>query len=160
MTQPQKNTALVFGIVAGLASLPVTWMTLHNAQMEGGLGEMFNSAFGGGITLNVTALNGHVTFLVETPIWLVVGVAITANVLQLMRSSKMFAVSLAFAWLTAIVAVAGIGFIVVSALVSGKATLGVGALLGVVSAMVPLFCLAIRSSGEQISVSNSPNADA
>jgi len=52
---------------------------------------MFNSAFGG-MTIDVTGLNGHVTFLFKTPIWFIVCVAIAANALQLMGNSKTFAI--------------------------------------------------------------------
>ena len=41
MTQPQKNTALVFAIAAGLISLPLTWMTIRGATIQGGFRDMF-----------------------------------------------------------------------------------------------------------------------
>lgn len=148
MTQPQKNTALTFAIIAGLFSLPLTWMTIRGARMQGGLGDMFNSMLGE-MTVNVTGLNGHLTFLVKTPIWFIVSVAIAASVLQLMQSSKTFAIPHVVEWLTAIVAVAWVFFPIVMVLFSDKATLGIGLLLGFVSAVIPAICLATSSSQKQ-----------
>ena len=148
MTQPQKNTVLVFAIVAGLASLPLTWMTIRAAQFEGGVGGILNAALGG-MTLDVTGLNGHVTFLVETPIWLIVAVAIGANVLQLMRHSAMFAIPAWAEWLTALVATAWVSVAVFIAWFSDQATLGVGTLLGLFCAMAPLLCLAISTPAQE-----------
>ncbi|HIN96036.1 MAG TPA: hypothetical protein EYN03_10370, partial [Planctomycetes bacterium] len=148
MTQPQKNTALVFAIVAGLVSLPMTWMTLQGAEIQGGLGEIFNSALGE-ISLVVTGLNGSITFLFKTPIWFIVVIAIAASVLQLMQDSETFSIPRPAQWATAIVALAWIGLAIVMALFSGKATLGMGALLGLFSGVVPVVCLAIASPDEQ-----------
>src|SRR5262245_37985838 len=135
MNEKQKNTLLAAGIVSGVVSLPMTWMTIHNAEMQmgGGLGNLFNSAFPG-MTFDLTALNGHVTMLVKTPLWFVVGVAIAANVMQLMRSSAMFAISRTALWIVAIVAALWITIPILLALSSGKATLGIGWLLGLFSA--------------------------
>ena len=152
MTQPQKNTALAFASVAGLISLPLTWMNIRGATIQGGFGDMFNSAFVP-ITIDVTGLNGHVTFLFETPLWLIIGVAIAASLLQLMRNSKMFAIPRFAEWLTAIVAVAWISLAVIVALFSGTASLGIGCLFGLASAVIPVICLAVpaRGSGYRIS---------
>ena len=118
----------------------MTWMTIHGAQIQGGFGDMFNSTFGG-MTIAVTGLNGHLTFLVKTPIWFIVLVAIAASVLQLMRGSKTFAIPRAAEWGVASLAVGWIGIAIVIALFSGKASLGIGALLGLTSAVVPLAML-------------------
>ncbi|GIX01047.1 MAG: hypothetical protein KatS3mg111_4379 [Pirellulaceae bacterium] len=147
MTQPQKNTALVCGIVAAVLSLPLTWMTIQNAQIQGGFGNMFNSL--GGMTINVTGLNGHLTFLIKTPIWFIVCVAISANVLQLMASSQSFAIPKVAQWATAIVATLWVGLAVLIAIGSGKATLGIGALLGFASAVIPVVCLFLTSRSSQ-----------
>ena len=148
MTQPQKNTALVIAIVAGLVSLPLAWMTIHGARMEGGLGDMFNSALGE-MTITLTGLNGHVTLFFQTPLWFIIGIAIASSVLQLMGSSEMFAIPRIVEWMTAIVAVVWIGLTIVLALSSGKATLGVGALVGFAAAVIPLLCLTFPSTDQQ-----------
>ena len=83
MKQQHKNSLLALAIFCGLLSLPMTWLTIRDAQIQSGFGEMFNSAFGG-ITIDVTGLNGHLTFLVKTPIWFIVLLAIAASSLQLM----------------------------------------------------------------------------
>jgi hypothetical protein len=142
MNSKTKNTILAAGIVSGLASLPLTWMTIHNASMnvEGGLGELFNSAFQG-MTFDVTALNGHVTLLIKTPLWFVVAVAIAANVIQLMRHSNAFAIPKIALWIAAVMAAAWIAIPVLVALSSGKVTLGIGFLLGLLCAAAPLVCL-------------------
>ncbi len=158
MTQPQKNTALAFAIVAALISLPLTWMTIRaTPQIQGGLGDL-GELFGamlGEMTVNVTGLSGHLTFPFKTPIWLIVAVAIAANVLQLMRNSKVFAIPRFAEWVAALVAIAWIGLAVTLALFSGKATIGVGSLLGLASAVIPILCLAIPSSKKPESDSDS-----
>ena len=147
MTQPQKNTALAAAIVAALLSLPLTWMTIQNAQIQGGFDNMFNSF--GGMTINVTGLNGHLTFLFKTPIWLVVCVAILANVLQLMAGSKSFAIP-GFAQLgTAIIATLWVGLAIIIAISSSDATLGIGALLGLLSTVIPLVCFFMSSPASE-----------
>jgi len=142
MNPKQKNTLLAAGIVSGLVSLPMTWMTIRNAEMqiEGGFGNLFNSAFQG-MTFDVTGLNGHVTLLFKTPLWFVVGVAIAANVLQLMRSSDTFAIPKIALWIVAIGAAIWITIPILMALSSGKATLGIGWFLGLFCAAAPLVCL-------------------
>ncbi len=139
MTQPQKNTALVCGIVAAVLSLPLTWITIRNAQVQGGFGTMFNPF--GGMTFNITGLNGHLTFFVKTPIWFIVSVAIAANILQLMSGSPSFAIPDIAQWGTAIVATLWLVLPVLTTIGSGKATLGIGALLGLASAVIPVVCL-------------------
>jgi len=148
MTQPQKNTVLAFAIVAGVISLPLPWMTITEATIQGGFGNMLNSPFGR-LTIDVTGLNGHVTFLFKMPIWFIVGIAIAASVLQLMHNSKMFAIPRFAEWLTSIVAVTWVAFAIIIALLSGKATLGIGSLLGLASAVIPVVCLAIPATQTQ-----------
>jgi hypothetical protein len=161
MTQQQKNTVLAFGIVAGLISLPMTWLTLRGATLEGGFGGFFSSSFPQ-VTIDVTAFNGSVTFFIKTPIWFVVGVAITANVLQLMHDSRKFAIPRPAEWLTAIFAVAWVCVAILTAMFSDKATLGIGALLGLSSAVAPVLCLAIPTAQNQKTehVSNVSGEDA
>jgi hypothetical protein len=151
MTQPQKNTALAFAILAGLISLPLTWMTIHNAKLESGFGDL--SAFAG-ITVEVTGLNYQVTFPLKTPFWCIIGVAIAASLLQLMRNSKMFAIPRFAEWLTAIVAVAWISLIIIVTWFSGEVSLGIGSLFGLASAVIPVVCLAIPASRKQTVDSN------
>ncbi len=142
MTKPQKNTALVAAIVAALLSLPLAWMTIQDAQIQGDFGNMLNMFnLLGGMTINVTGLNGSVTLLFKVPIWFIVCIAIGANALQLMAGSKSFAIPKLAQWVTAIVATAWIGLAVFVALSSGKVTLGIGALLGLLSATIPVVCL-------------------
>ena len=142
MNLKQKNTLLAAGIISGLLSLPMTWMTIRNAevQIEGGFGSLFNSAFQG-MTFDVTGLNGHVTMLFKTPLWFVIGVAIAANVIQIMRSSNAFAIPKIALWIVAVGSAVWITIPILLALSSGKATLGIGWFLGVFCAAAPLICL-------------------
>jgi hypothetical protein len=144
MTQPQKNTVRAIAIVCGLLSLPMTWMTVTGATMQGPFGQSLGSPFGG-MTINVTGINGSLTFLVKTPIWFIVGVAIAANALQLMRNTKVFAVPPVAEWVTAIGGVGWVVIAILSAVGSAKATLGIGAILGLVCAGGALLCLVIKS---------------
>jgi hypothetical protein len=142
MNPKQKNTLLAAGIVSGVVSLPMTWMTIRNAEMqiEGGFGNLFNSAFQG-MTFDVTGLNGHVTMLFKTPLWFVIGLAIAANAIQLMRSSNVFAIPRIALWIVGVVAAIWITIPIILALSSGKATLGIGWFLGLFCASAPLICL-------------------
>lgn len=158
MTQPQKNTALASAIVAGVISLPLTWMTIRPETMESplNLNDILNSPFRV-MTFNVTGFNGHVTFPFRTPIWFIVGIAIAANVLQLMQNSKMFAISRVAEWLTSIIAVAWVLVVIIVALLSDRASLGIGSVLGLASAVIPIVCLAIPES--QTHTTDSSNSD-
>jgi hypothetical protein len=142
MTQPQKNTALALAIVAGVMSLPLPWMTIRGATIQSGPGHIFHSA-SDGLTIDVTGLNGHVTLLFKTPIWFIVGVAIAASVLQLMHHSGMFAVPRFAEWLTSIIAVAWVAPAIIVAMLSGKTAPGLGLLLGLAAAVIPVVCLTI-----------------
>ena len=142
-----KNTLLAAGIVSGVVSLPLTWMTIRNADMriEGELGNVFNSMFQG-MTFDVTGLNGHVTLLFNTPLWFVIGVAIAANVIQLMRASNWFAIPRIALWIVAVVAALWITIPILLVMSTGKATLGLGWFLGLFSAAAPLVCLFVPNT--------------
>ncbi len=138
-----KNTIRAMGIVAGLASLPMTWMTLHNAQLHG-----FGGAFGG-MTLNVTAFNGSLTFPIKAPLWALVVAAVAANGLQFMANSRTFAIPKALEWAVAIFALAWLLIPMCVALSSGRITVGLGWILGVVCAFTPLVCLLLPTNASR-----------
>jgi uncharacterized paraquat-inducible protein A len=142
MNSKQKNTALVASTVSGLFSLPLTWMTIPNAplQVGGVVGDFFNSVFQG-LSVEVTGLNGYVTVFIKTPLWFVVCIAIGASLLQLIRHSTVFAIPRLALWGTAMVAVIWTSIPVGLILITGKASVGVGWLLGIFCALVPLVCL-------------------
>ncbi len=87
-----KNNSIIMGIGAMLAlviSLPLEWMTIHNARMQfsggvQGFGEMMSSSLGT-MTLKVTGINGHITFLAKLPIWLIVVVGLIGVLLALLN---------------------------------------------------------------------------
>lgn len=144
MNQKQKTTLLVAGIVSGLLSLPMTWLTIPNAQLQfnGGFGEAFNSAFPG-IPFNITGLNGNLTLLVNTPLWFVIGITIAANVVQLLQSLGIFSISKIVLRITAILAATWITIPMIIAVTSGKVVPGIGLVLGMLSAAAALICLFI-----------------
>jgi hypothetical protein len=137
-----KNNSIIMGIGALLAlvlSLPLEWMTIHNAKMQfsGGLqgfGEMMSSSFGT-MTLEVTGINGHITFLIKLPIWLIVVIGLIGVILALLNCLRATSlpklvplVPLSLSALYVVVAL----FITIG---SSEATLGVGifvALVGLV----------------------------
>lgn len=148
MNTKQKNTALVAAILAGLLSLPLTWLTIRNAEISfnGPMAGMFNSAMMG-MTLSVTGFSGRVTFLFTTPIWLLVVISIGASVLQLMRHSKAFEIPKVAEWITAVIGVVWMSIPVFLAMTSGKVGIGVGWLLGMACAIVPLYFLIFEQQG-------------
>jgi amino acid transporter len=88
-----NSNAIVIGVGALLAlviSLPLEWMTIHNAQIQFDDGfeeleEMMSPSFGQ-MTVKVTGINGRITFLVELPIWLIVVVGLIGVILALLNS--------------------------------------------------------------------------
>lgn len=153
MTQPQKNTAAVFAIIAGLISLPLTWMTISGAQLNG---QLVNGDHGNPVSfpfpisnINVTGFNGHITLFFKTPVWLVVSIAIVSNILQLMHNTVQFAVPRFAQWLTALFGVTWICMAILVVLFSNEASLGIGSLLGLFCAAVALICLVIPTSTQQ-----------
>ncbi len=147
MNPKQKNTLLAAGIVSGLMSLPMTWMTIRNADVKinGGFGDLLDSAFQG-MTFDVTGLNGHVTLLFKTPLWFIVAIAIAANALQLMRSSDVFAIPKSALRIVVIGATIWVILPIINVLLTGDATLGIGALLGLSCAAAPLVCLFVTDT--------------
>ncbi len=87
-----KNNAIILGVGAMLAlviSLPLEWMTIHNARMQfsggfQGFGGMMSSSFGP-MTVKVTGINGHITFLATLPIWLIVVVGLIGILLAFLN---------------------------------------------------------------------------
>ena len=87
-----KNNSIITGLGSLLAlvlSLPLEWMTIHNAEMQftggfQGFGEMMSSSFGR-MTLTVTGINGHITFLVKLPIWLIIVIGLIGVLLALLN---------------------------------------------------------------------------
>lgn len=144
----QKNTLLVTAILAGLMSLPLTWMTIHNAQFQFGGMNGLNQMFGNelpAMSFDVTGLNGHVTMLIKAPLWFVVCVAIGAGVLQLIQHSRMFAVPMFAARGAAVIGLVWTMVPIVPAMLTGKGTPGIGWLLAMYCAAVPVVCLAVPS---------------
>ena len=142
MTAKQKKTLLISAIVAGVISLPMTWFTIQNAQISfpGGFGGVFPSGFAA-MSLNVTGFTGSVTMVIKAPLWFVIGVAIGANILQLLRNSPSVEIPKLAEWITAIVGVVWITLPVLLALGSGRVTPALGWLLGTFCAVTPLVCL-------------------
>lgn len=154
----QKNTLLVTAIIAGMMSLPMTWMTIHNAQFLFGVRNGLNQMFGEGlpgISVDVTGLNGHVTMLIKAPLWFVVCVAIGSSVLQLIQHSRVFAVPTFSAWGAAVFGLVWTMAPIVPAMLTGKVTPGIGWLLAMYCAAVPLVCLAVRSDPVNDAANNS-----
>jgi hypothetical protein len=149
MDVKQKNSLLAVGIVVGLLSLPTTWLTIHDATIgspfPGEMGKQFGSITLG--TLPVSGLAGSVTFPVEAPLWFLVGLAIFAGVLQLMQHSPIFAIPKFVEWAAAIAGIVWMCVPMVVTLFSGQATLGIGCLLGLCCAAMPLVCLVVPADG-------------
>ena len=137
-----KSNSIILGIGAMLAlaiSLPLEWMTIHNAKMQfsgafQGVGDMMSSSLGT-MTLKVTGINGHITFLAKLPIWLIVVVGLVGVLLAFLNCLRV-------ATLPRIVPLVPLSlsaiYVVIALLVtigSSEATVGVGvfvALLGLI----------------------------
>jgi len=128
-----KNNSIVLGIASMLAlavSLPLEWMTIRNAKMQfsggfQGFGDMMSSSLGS-MTLKITGMNGHITFLFKVPIWLIVVVGLAGVLLAFLNGLQ----ATSFPRLVPLVPLSlsalyvGIAFIV--AVGSSEATVGIG----------------------------------
>lgn len=133
MRGANKNQVVLCAIGAGLllCSLPTTWLTINNAQLN------FNGGpFGGGsfnmptptISMNVTGLNGSITMGVKTPIWLLAIAGAATIALAALNAADVTKVPSA-ALLVAL-AVVGLFFVVgLLTTLGGDATLGIGYVL-------------------------------
>ncbi|MEN1681041.1 MAG: hypothetical protein AAGJ46_15745 [Planctomycetota bacterium] len=147
MNSKQRNSLSLVGVLLGLASLPLTWMTIRNPTLTFDVGG-FQPQLGGlmpMMAMDVTALNGHVTLLFKTPIWLIVGGAILANLLVVLRGTDLFEVPTAAIWVIALLAGAW-SVVPLVASFSGQATPGIGLLLGLACAAMPIICLVAKGS--------------
>lgn len=141
MTQQYKNSALALAIVAGLVSLPMTWVTVTASIQGESEGTRFSF---GGMAQDYTGFNSYVTNVFTIPIWVVVSIAIVACLLQLMRNTKMFAIPRVAEWGSAIISLVWIGTFVFVGMF--QATLGMGSFLGLFCAAVPIICLVTPTS--------------
>lgn len=140
MTDKQRKTLLISAIIAGVISLPMTWLTVKNVSMlPGGFAQMLPGF--ASMSINITGFSGFVNLLIKSPLWFIVLIAIAANVLQLMRNSKSVEIPKLAEWITAIVAVVWTTFPILIAVINGQVTPAVGWLLGVFCAATPLACL-------------------
>lgn len=140
MNTKQRNTFLASAIAAGLFSLPATWMQFRNFETRvGAIGERRKAVLHGA-SHDVTGLDGDVSFLFPVPIWVVVCVAIGASLLHFMRESDHFAVSRWAIWATGSFAIVWMVIPLAVSLSPDHTILGIGTLLGIYSAIVPLIC--------------------
>ena len=151
MNPKQKNTLLAAAILTGVLSLPLTWLTIQNAsfRFNSPIPHMMGSA-SMVMNVNLTGLNGNVKLLLPMPLWFVIGVAIGASALQLMRNTNSFEIPRIAEWLAAGFAVIWTTLPVLIGLTTGKVTPGVGWLLGMVSAAIPLYCLIAEMKPSQV----------
>ncbi|WP_442511484.1 hypothetical protein SH528x_003165 [Novipirellula sp. SH528] len=153
MKPATQNGLLTAAIVAGLLSLPSTWMTIRNTNIR------ITPNFGGQLitpdtefanlvipsvtntSFDVTGLNGHVTFLAKFPIWLIVGIAITGCLFQIAEKFDAIAFPRILLWSIAISALALTVLPLVIALGSGRSSPGIGWFLGLACAVTPVVVL-------------------
>ncbi|TWT63239.1 hypothetical protein [Rubinisphaera italica] len=152
MTEPQKKSALVSAIFVGVLSLGLPWMTMESGNTFRGIG----FPFAGG-TVDVSAFSGSSTFLVKIPFWFLVFLSIAASVIQLLRNNPSFAFPQFIKWGMAIFPVVWISSTMLLVIFSAQATLGIGLILGLASALIPLICLFLPAG---ISDKSDPHNDA
>ncbi len=140
MNTKQRNTFLASAIASGLFSLPATWMHFRNFESRvGAIGEQRSTVLRG-VSHSVTGVDGDVSFLFTVPIWVVVCIAIGASLLHFMRESDRFAVSMWAIWATGSFAIAWMVVPLAVSLTPDHTILGIGTLLGIYCAAVPLIC--------------------
>jgi len=153
MKPATQNGLLAAAIVAGLLSLPTTWMTIRNTNIR------ITPNFGGQLltpdtdfsnlivpsvsktTFDVTGLNGHVTLLTKFPIWLIVGLAVTACLFLIADNAPAISFPRILLWCVSLVSLGLTLLPLVIALGSGRASPGIGWLLGLACAVAPVVVL-------------------
>ena len=153
MKPATQNGLLAAAIVAGLLSLPTVWMTIRNTDIQirptfGGQLLSPNSDFSKLIVPNVTnthfdvtGLNGHVTLVVKLPIWLVVVFAMVTCLFLLLDNSRSLSFPRGMLWSLCILSLVFTTLPLVLGLASGRASPGIGWLLGLFCAATPLVVL-------------------
>ena len=137
--------ALLGGMIASLVSLPLTWFTLKST-----MGDMTGMpGLGGAMSFSVSA-NGFKGLLFGIPIWLVMLVAAGAGLLQYLRAIGKFEAPPAAEWGTAIGAAAILALGMIRLITAGLMP-GIGMLLGLAGAAVPIVCLAMPTQGGETS---------
>lgn len=147
MEQKQRNTLLAAGILSGVLSLPMSWLTLGVA---GRFGPM-NAAMGN-MTMNITGLNGKLSLLfLSIPIWFVILLAVAANALQfdrmIDRMSDFFVIPRALVWTLAVVSQVWIVIPVLLVVASKGVRPGFGWFLGVICAGAAITSLMFQGNG-------------
>jgi len=151
MERKTRVTLLVVGIAAGLLSIPMTWFSIQNAQL--------NLPFPGaslpsGMSFDVTGINGSITALIKIPIWMLSLSAVSAGVLQLLRKDETFPVSKILDGTLAGIACVWIAIGILTSMV--KASLGLGAILGLTAAVIPLVCMWVGETPPAKNLSDMP----
>jgi hypothetical protein len=134
-----KNNAVLLGISAILAlavSLPLVWMTIHEAHIElsGGM-----PGFRGmprpsvpAMNFEVTGINGHITFLAKVPIWLIVVVGMAGVLLALLNGLGAASLSRVVPLIPLSAAAVYILIALVIAVGSEKASVGAGVFVALI----------------------------
>lgn len=147
--EKNNNRAILAAVAAAmlLCSLPLTWMTIQNAQIEFS-GTPFGSGgpFGNGgptlqmpgfpgMQLAVTGTNGSMTLGAKLPIWLLVVAAVGAILVAMLNELNVASVPAAV--LLVVLGVVGLFFGAgLLAVFSGEASLGIGYLLAVAGLVI------------------------
>lgn len=153
MNAETRRLLLSGAILLSLLSLPMTWMTIHDPEVTGGFGGMLPLA---GLSLDVTGLNGHVNFLVQTPLWFVVCVIAGASVMEWMHYGGVAKIPRPVVLMVGGAGLVWVGIAILTALGSGKASLGLGSILALAGAVL---CLSsVMNPGSQDSDRTSPGA--
>jgi hypothetical protein len=125
-----RSNALLLGFGSLLAlavSIPLEWLTIHNATMTldiNGMPQGMPSGFGP-ISLTVTGLNGHLSLGVKAPIWLLIVVGMVGTALSMLNTTGVTGTP---RWIPGIpLAIAAIYFLAGLLIgLSGDASLGIG----------------------------------
>ena len=172
MSEQNNNRVILGAVAAGLLalSLPLTWLTIHNAQIkiEGtpfGSGGPFGN--GGptvqmpnfpGMQLAVTGTNGSLSVGTSVPIWLLVTVAIGVTVIAVLNELQIASVPAAVLLIP--LGVVGVFFgagLVLS--LSGEATPGIGLFLAVSGLVVSGVLMITQIGGQRAEVNGDLGAE-
>jgi hypothetical protein len=149
MNVKRKNTVRATAIGEGLISLLMAWFSVLKVLEFG---------FGNGFNMDAYAWNSHVTLFIKMPVWFIVMLSIAANVLQYMSYSRNFEVSKAVEWGVAGFAALCMSLPFYSSIASSREfTVGLGWMLGMYCAIVPLICLFARPAEAPTPPSDHPD---
>ncbi len=136
MTPKQLTGLLLAGVLAGIISLPTTWVTFHPAK---GGPVSFVDWIGftlGDPTITVTGFTGHTFIPCDVPLWVIVSISIGAAALRLMQLQNSSTFALPMVKGIAMIGAIWVTVVFLLMLVGERDSVGIGGFLALICAAI------------------------